>query len=71
VYRHRGGYLLYLVGTDFLGISDGPVTVTINQSLNAKYAEDFVTGDRIEVKDSKITANIPGGVIQVLYVTTQ
>jgi len=68
VYKHQNGYLLYLIGTDYFNVDDGPVKVEINKAIKVTSAVDYVTGEQVEVKDGIITTNIPGGVIRALLV---
>jgi hypothetical protein len=68
VFPHEGGYLLYLVGTDYFEIDDGAVTVDINPSLGVRYAWNFVTGDPVTISGGQITTDIPGGVVRALQV---
>ena len=65
------GLGMYWVSQDVAYASAGPVTVRINQAITARSAVDYVTGEKVEIKDGKITTNIPGGVIRVLYVTIE
>ncbi|MDF7824894.1 WD40 repeat domain-containing protein [Pontiellaceae bacterium B12227] len=67
-FPHEGGYLLYLVGTDYFEIDDGPVAVEINPSLGLRYAWDFVTGETVAISNNQIATDIQGGVVRVLNV---
>lgn len=63
VYKHRDGQLLYLTGTDYFAVDDGPVTIRINRDIKVRSAVDYVTGEKI-----KINTHTPGGVVRVLLV---
>ena len=62
--------MLYLVGADLFDVDDGPVTVSINRSIEAKSAADHVPGEKTDIKGKTITTNIPGGVMRAIYVET-
>jgi hypothetical protein len=69
-YKHNDGYLLYLVGTDYFTVDDGPVIIQAHDNLAVTSVEDYVSGEKLEVRGNNIETSIPGGVIRVLYVNT-